>query len=156
MNIQECINRVDSVKPNQYSIEDKVRWLSYLDGSIQKEVFDRYEQPPEEKETKIIIIYNSETTEDTEDTEDTENNEEPTEEPIEFTGYSPDDLSVKLLVPFPYDELYVAYLKAKIDEENGETARYNNSAATFNGMLQDFQKAYHRDHMPKSVPFHIL
>jgi hypothetical protein len=145
MNIQECINRVDSVKPNQYSIEDKVRWLSYLDGSIQKEIFDRYEQPPEEKETKIIIIYG--------DSEETESNEE---EAKEFTGYSPDRLSDALLVPFPYDELYVAYLKAKIDDENGETARYNNSASTFNGMLQEFQKAYHRDHMPKSVPFHIL
>lgn len=148
MTIQECINRVDSVKPNQYSIEDKVRWLSYLDGSIQKEIFDRYEQPPEEKETKIIITYVDETAGDT--------TEEPTEETKEFTGYSPDRLTDELLVPFPYDELYVAYLKAKIDEENGETARYNNSAATFNGMLQDFQKAYHRDHMPKSVPFHIL
>ena len=145
MNIQECINRVDSVKPNQYSIEDKVRWLSYLDGSIQKEIFDRYEQPPEEKETQIIIIYGSTTT-----------TEETTEEVTEFTGYSPDRLTDELLVPFPYDELYVAYLKAKIDEENGETAKYNNSAATFNGMLQDFHKAYHRDHMPKSVPFHIL
>lgn len=145
MNIQECINRVDSVKPNQYSIEDKVRWLSYLDGSIRKEIFDRYEQPPEEKETQIVIIYGSTTT-----------TEETTEEPTEFTGYSPDRLTDELLAPFPYDELYVAYLKAKIDEENGETARYNNSAATFNGMMQDFQKAYHREHMPKAVPFHIL
>lgn len=145
MNIQECINRVDSVKPNQYSIEDKVRWLSYLDGSIQKEIFDRYEQPPEEKETHIIIYEDSVAPE-----------EEIVEETTEFAGYSPDRMTDELLVPFPYDELYVAYLKAKIDEENGETARYNNSASTFNGMLQDFQKAYHREHMPKSVPFHIL
>lgn len=130
MNIQECINRVDSVKPNQYSIEDKVRWLSYLDGSIQKEIFDKYEEKTETEET--------------------------TEETTEFAGYSPDRMTDNLLVPFPYDELYVAYLKAKIDEENGETARYNNSASTFNGMLQDFQKYYHRTHMPKQVPFYIL
>lgn len=145
MNIQECINRTDSVKPNQYSVEDKVRWLSYLDGSIRKEIFDKYEQPPEKKETQVIIIY-----------EDTEEPDEETTEEKEFSGYSPDRLTDELLVPFPYDELYVAYLKAKIDEENGETARYNNSAATFNGMLQDFHKAYHREHMPKHVPFRIL
>ena len=145
MNIQECINRVDSVKPNQYSIDDKVRWLSYLDASIKKEIIERYEEPPQEKETKIVIIYG-----------DSSTTEETTEETTEFTGYSPDNLDEKLVVPFPYDELYVAYLKAKIDEENGETAKYNNSAATFNGMLQDFHKAYHRGHMPKSVPFHIL
>ncbi|MBP3577706.1 MAG: hypothetical protein J6K15_06315 [Lachnospiraceae bacterium] len=126
MNIQESINRVDSVKPNQYSIEDKVRWLSYLDGSIQKEIHEKYEQT-EEEETQEA-----------------------------FTGYSPDRLTDKLLVPFPHDELYVAYLKAKIDEENGDTAQYNNSAATFNGMLQDYQKYYNRTHMPKQTPFRIL
>lgn len=145
MNIQECINRTDSVKPNQYSVEDKVRWLSYLDGSIRKEILDKYEQPPEKKETQVIIIYG-----------DTEESTEETIEEKEFSGYSPDRLTDELLVPFPYDELYVAYLKAKIDEENGETERYNNSAATFNGMLQNFQKAYHREHMPKHVPFRIL
>ena len=127
MTVEECINRVDSVKPNQYSIEDKVRWLSYLDGSIQKEIIDRHEKP---------VVAEEEST--------------------EFTGYSPDDLSVSLIAPFPYDEMYVAYLKAKIDEENGETARYNNTASTFNGMLMDFQKAYNREHMPLSVPFHIF
>ena len=127
MTVEECINRVDSVKPNQYSIEDKVRWLSYLDGSIQKEIIDRHEKP---------VVAEEEST--------------------EFTGYSPDDLSVSLIAPFPYDEMYVAYLKAKFDEENGETARYNNTASTFNGMLMDFQKAYNREHMPLSVPFHIF
>lgn len=149
MTIQECINRVDSVKPNQYSIEDKVRWLSYLDGSIIKEIIEKYEEPPKPKETQIVFTYVDETTEET--------TEESTEDiPEVFTGYSPDSLTDALIVPFPYDELYVAYLKAKIDEENGETARYNNSAATFNGMLVDFQKAYHREHKPKAVPFHIL
>ena len=122
MTVEECINRVDSVKPNQYSIEDKVRWLSYLDGSIQKEIIDRHEKP---------VVAEEEST--------------------EFTGYSPDDLTVSLIAPFPYDEMYVAYLKAKIDEENGETARYNNTASTFNGMLMDFQKAYNREHMPKET-----
>lgn len=148
MTIQECINRVDSVKPNQYSIEDKVRWLSYLDASIRKEIFERYEELPQEKETKIVITYAEESKEETTEVADGES--------TEFTGYSPDALDTVLVVPFPYDELYVAYIKAKIDEENGETARYNNSAATFNGMLKDYHKAYHREHMPKSVPFRIL
>ena len=29
MTIKECIDLVDNVKPNQYSIEDKVAWLSF-------------------------------------------------------------------------------------------------------------------------------
>lgn len=138
MTIAECIGRVDSVKPNQYSTEEKVRWLSYLDASIRKEIIERHELPvvetPEPEETTEGVA--EETT-------------------TEFTGYSTDRLTDKLIAPFPYDELYVAYLKAKIDEENGETAKYNNSASAFNGMLQDFQRAYHREHMPLSVPFRI-
>lgn len=132
MTVEECINRVDSVKPNQYSIEDKVRWLSYLDGSIKKEIIDRHEKPVVEVE------------------------EGAEEENAEFTGYSPDNLTVSLIAPFPYDELYVAYLKAKIDEENGETARYNNSAASFNGLLMNYEKAYNKEHKPLSIPFHIF
>lgn len=132
MRIEECINRVDSVKPNQYGVEEKVRWLSYLDASIKREIIDTHEQPVVEE--KIIIVDGD--------------GEIPEEENTEFTGYTPDDMTVELLVPFPFDELYVAYLKAKIDEENGETARYNNSAATFNMLLMDYEKAYNRDHMP--------
>ena len=133
MRIEECINRVDSVKPNHYGVEEKVRWLSYLDASIKREIIDTHEQPVPAEENTIIVIGDGEITE---------------EGSTEFNGYTPDDMTAELLVPFPFDELYVAYLKAKIDEENGETARYNNSAATFNGLLMDYEKAYNRDHMP--------
>jgi hypothetical protein len=36
----------------------------------------------------------------------------------DFTGYSEDKLSVPLIVKSPYDRLYTAYLKMKIDGEN--------------------------------------
>lgn len=117
MNIQDCINRVDSIKPNQYSIEDKVAWLSYLDGSIRKTIIDTHESEIER---------------------------------AEFTPYSADRITDELLVPFPYDELYLDYLMAKIDEANGETVRYNNTASTFNAKMEDYAKAYHRKYKPKN------
>ena len=43
MTIKECIDLVDNVKPNQYSIEDKVEWLSYLDGTIINDVLKTHE-----------------------------------------------------------------------------------------------------------------
>ena len=43
MTIKECIDLVDNVKPNQYSIEDKVSWLSYIDGIIINEVLKTHE-----------------------------------------------------------------------------------------------------------------
>ena len=68
----------------------------------------------------------------------------------DFTGYSEDKLSVPLIVPSPYDRLYPAYLKMKIDGENGETARYNNSAAEFNAYMMEYRKYYHKTHLPLS------
>ena len=116
MNIKECIDMVDNVKPNQYSIEDKVRWLSFLDRIIINTVIKTHEG------------YNNEYE--------------------EFDGYSSDKLGTKWIVESPYDELYVAYLKMKIDEENGETARYNNSSTMFNSYLTEYRKHYNNYHLP--------
>ena len=67
-----------------------------------------------------------------------------------FTGYSEDKLSVPLIVESPYDRLYTAYLKMKIDAENGETARYNNSASLFNSYMMEYRKFYNKTHIPLS------
>ena len=116
MTVKECIDMVDNVKPNQYGIEDKVRWLSFIDRIIVEDVIKTHEGYHDEYE--------------------------------EFEGYSEDKLGAKLIVDAPYDELYVAYLKMKIDEENGETARYNNSATMFNSYMTEFRKHYNKHHRP--------
>ena len=116
MTIKECIDAVDNVKPNQYSIEDKVRWLSFLDHIIINDVIKTHAGYRNEYE--------------------------------EFEGYSSDRLGQKLIVEAPYDRLYEAYMKMKIDEENGETARYNNSATMFNSYLTEYKKHYNKHHMP--------
>ena len=118
MTLKECIDRVDAVKPNQYGIEQKVAWLSYLDGIIKNDLIDTHEMPDGWEE-------------------------------FEFEAYDPDNLTKGLLAPAPYDELYVAYIKMRIDEENGETARYNNSASMFNKYYEDFAKAWNKQFMPK-------
>lgn len=43
MTIKECIDIVDSLKPNQYSILDKVRWLSFIDKIIINDVLKTHE-----------------------------------------------------------------------------------------------------------------
>lgn len=68
----------------------------------------------------------------------------------DFTGYSEDKLSVPLIVESPYDRLYTAYLKMKIDGENGETTRYNNSAGLFNSYMMEYRKFYNKTHIPLS------
>jgi hypothetical protein len=69
----------------------------------------------------------------------------------DFAGYTEEKLSIPLIVKSPYDRLYPAYLKMKIDSENGETARYNNSAALYNSYYMEFRKYYNKTHIPLDV-----
>ena len=55
------------------------------------------------------------------------------------------------LAPDRYESLYLYYLLARIDQMNGETARYNESAALFNAQYDAFSAAYNRAHLPKGV-----
>lgn len=118
MTIKECIDIVDNAKPNQYSVKDKVAWLSFIDEIIINDVLKTHEG------------YDSKYD--------------------DFHGYTEEKLSVPLIVSSPYDRLYVAYLKMMIDKENGETARYNNSATTYNTYLLEFKKYYNKTHLPLS------
>lgn len=117
MTIAEAINKVDALKPNTYSIEDKLGWLSTLDTRIMTLIIEAHEQT----------------------------------EPIHFYGYDdPEDLMIDLLVPAPYDEMYLRWLEAMIDYHNSEDDRYNNAIILFNNAYEGYKTHYTRTHMPKS------
>ena len=68
-----------------------------------------------------------------------------------FAGYTEyTDLDTKLLVPAPYDEVYIRYLEMQIDYANNEYGKYNNSMMMYNSALAAFEKYYNRTHMPIS------
>ena len=70
-------------------------------------------------------------------------------EGVSFTGYNENTPSdTVLLVPAPYDELYLWWLSAQIDFYNGEFARYNNSIALFNTGYSVYKELYHRNNTP--------
>ena len=66
----------------------------------------------------------------------------------EFKPYTMDNETVRLIAPFPYDELYIFYLQMKIDEANKESVQYNNDAMLFNSYYENFAKYYNKIHMP--------
>ena len=69
---------------------------------------------------------------------------------ISFTGYNDNTLlTTELLVPAPYDEVYLYWLESKIDYYNGEMIKYNNSITMFNTAYSNYEKIYNRDNMPK-------
>jgi hypothetical protein len=119
MTIKEVIDAVDNLKPNQYTLRDKVQWLSFVDEVIINDVLKTHEGYDGRYDA--------------------------------FTGYTEEDLSVALIVQSPYDRLYSAFLVMKIDQENGEVTRYNNSASMFNSYMMEFRKYYNKTHMPLSI-----
>lgn len=68
-----------------------------------------------------------------------------------FPGYGPETSpDTELLVGPPHEEVYLRWLEAQIDLNNGETDRYNLSITLFNNALDAFFRDYGRSHMPKS------
>ena len=73
-------------------------------------------------------------------------------EDIVFEGYTDDTpVETELLIPAPYDEVYLRWLEAQIDYANGEYGRYNNSMVMYNTAFTAFANYYNRNHMPKSI-----
>jgi hypothetical protein len=176
MTIIEAIHAIDSIKPNGYSQSDKVRWLSMLDGLVKAEIIDTHEGA--DKETAIIeYIRNSEFLYQTKLEEYAKVNEvsieeareqipfqkvsykdakehiEKTRPDIMFSGYDDNTpLDTVLLIPAPYDNVYVLWLQAQIDYANEDTAKYKNSSSAYNHAYNEFQRYYNRTHMPCSQP----
>jgi hypothetical protein len=75
-------------------------------------------------------------------------------EQVTFKGYDEDaDLTTELLVPAPYDSIYLRWLEAQIDYANGEYTRYNNDLQAFNDAYSAFERYYNRNHMPIGKKF---
>lgn len=118
MTIIEAINRIDTLKPNNYTQDDKVKWLSNLDGIIKKEIIDTHVGG----------------------------------EDIVFNGYdSNTPIETALIVPAPYDDLYIKWLESQIDYTNAEYSKYNNSVTAYNTAYSAFERYYNRQNMPKST-----
>lgn len=62
MTIIEAINHIDELKPNGYSQEDKILWLSRLDGRVKTEIINTHEGA----EDSAFTGYTEETPLDTE------------------------------------------------------------------------------------------
>ena len=68
---------------------------------------------------------------------------------VPFAGYDENtDLHTVLLVPTPYDEIYLRWLEAQIDYHNGEYDKYNNAIIMFNTAFENYQSHYNSTHRP--------
>lgn len=60
----------------------------------------------------------------------------------------PADLDSELIVEPPHDELYIRYLQARIDEQNGEYYRYADSRQLYNEAYGNFVRWFARTYEP--------
>ena len=73
-------------------------------------------------------------------------------EAIAFNGYDDTtDLDTMLLVPAPYDDIYLHWLEARIDYAMGEYRKYNNSSEAYNTVFEAYSRYYNRQYLPKHV-----
>lgn len=115
MKIIEAITKLDSLKYNTYSQDDKIDWLSRLDKMVKDQIIDTHEGA----------------------------------ESVSFDGYTVDTPpETVLLVPAPYDEVYLRWLEAQIDYHNGEYDKYNNAIIMFNTAFENYQSHYNSTHRP--------
>lgn len=74
----------------------------------------------------------------------------------EFEGYDiRTDKHTDLLVPFPYDDIYIKYLSVMCDSVNGDSIRYQNSYILFNTAYSRFADYWNRTHRAKETKIKI-
>ena len=174
MTINEAINRLDALKANAYNQPEKIDWLSRLDSMVKKQIIDTHEGADKEQAINAYILDNKKSHEDAVveymkvnevSREEAEKNVEfreikykeakehieATRNDIFFTGYNEDtDPQTELLVPAPYDEVYLRWMEAQIDYHNGEYDKYNNAIIMFNAAFEAYAAYYNQHHMPVS------
>ena len=68
---------------------------------------------------------------------------------VSFNHYDDStDVSTVLLVPSPFDEMYLFWMEARICYYNKEMQEYNNAITMFNNAYDDYRKHYNRTHKP--------
>ena len=105
MTIIEVINQIDALKPNNYSQEDKIKWLSTLDGIIKREIIDTHEGA----EAVAFEGYNEETPLDT----------------VLLVAAPYDDIYLKWL------EVQIDYANADYGKYANSMIMYNNAYETY-------------------------
>lgn len=70
-------------------------------------------------------------------------------ENVIFKEYTMDTpIDTELLVPAPYDSIYLKWLESQIDYSNAEYGKYNNSSVAYNTAFSAYERYYNRTNKP--------
>ena len=62
----------------------------------------------------------------------------------DYTFYTVDDMDKELLLPEAWSDIYVLYICSLCDYWEQDVAKYNTSAALYNGRLTEYKQEYRR------------
>ena len=117
MKLNDAITQANALRPSEVTRATMISWLATLDGQIWQNIISQYE--------------------------DHEPDEMPAYDPS-GTHTNPDTV---LLIPAPYDLLYLDYLVMRVDLINADYERYNNDAIQYNEQYQAYVNWYNREHV---------
>lgn len=141
MKIIEAINRIDSLIHNTYSQNDKVIWLSEVDGKVKRLILDTHEKDKTVSIEKSGAALGGVTGSDS-----------VLEGIGSFSGYGPHtDTGTELLIPEPFSKAYLFWMEAQIHYYNGEYDKYNNAIDMYNTEFTAYKNHYNRTHTPKGT-----
>lgn len=148
--INEVLERVQQMRPDAVDDETKARWLMDLDGQLYQETVLRHRLTPgRNPKGPVFLCPVCDGTVTYDRVMDSSLCESCGWSDLPQTPKSwPEDGDKPLLVEAPYDRLYDLYVMAQVDFLNRESDNYNNSVLAYNTALDEWQKQYHRKHMP--------
>ena len=140
--VAEIIGQYNNERPNQVGDDLKVLWLRKCEQAIINEIFVSHEHDLE-AESKISLSVVGSTLK------------------IENAGTFEQhidsfDMDTHLLVPEPYDDLYLHFIDQRIALNNNDKTRYNTAATQYNNALLTFQQYFNRTYITKKVSKKML
>lgn len=126
MTVYDLIVKVDAIKPNVFTNDQKLDWINELFYKLEKELYETHRR----EETKHPRpLYHKYTLDDNKD--------------------KPIGIMDEIDIPDAFLDAVEYWVMAKIDLFNTDLDRYTNSMILFNNAYSDYKKWYHRTHMPK-------
>ena len=132
MTITELFSSVQALKPHSYTSAELLVWLNRIETRVYDELIKTHIQQDGTMihegvpSTPIALL--------------------------PFAGFTAQtDTDTTLVVPLPFDDLYLYYLMIQIDHHNQEYDKGNNSTLLFNAAYQDFANFMNRTFLPRQI-----
>lgn len=140
--VAQIIEQYNAERPNQTDDAVKVTWLRKCEQMLINEIYVQHEHDLEDETRQELNVEGSTLI-------------------IESAGSFEDhisnfDMDTALLVPEPYDDLYIYYLDQRIAFNANDKARYNTAVTMYNNALLTYQQYFNRTYETKKISKKLL